>query len=327
MFASTKDGKAELRAIEAAALENKFGVFGEIFNKIRPGPKTIKSFKASDSFAEIQANHDSFRTSPGSLSKPSVGDCATGKDAWYTDAVFAQQNFTGINPSTIKLAKGWKPKFLASAQSQNLDKHVQLLNDTDDSSLYVQDYSYFREAFGVTDPSEILTVGGRGLFSFHLHRSIQRWACAAVTLYTIDNKGRLHPIAIVTDYKGSMEDSVVIFNQRLTADNESHDQSTDWPWRYAKTCSQVSDWIRHEVAIHLTEAHLVEEALIVAANRTLPPSHIVYNILSPHWDRTMSLNAAARAVLVPSVIVPITGVTPSQVSNFINYSYVHRYSG
>jgi hypothetical protein len=148
-----------------------------------------------------------------------------------------------------------------------------------------------------------------------------RWACAAVTLFQLDATGTLHPLAIVIEYKGTMEDSVVIYNKRLHAAQKDHDQENDWPWRYAKTCSQVSDWIRHELAIHLTNTHLVEEPIIVASQRTLPSSHVLFKILSPHWDKTLSLNASARQTLVPSVVIPIIGADNRQAMNFINYTY------
>jgi len=65
-------------------------------------------------------------------------------------------------------------------------------------------------------------------------------------------------------------------------------------------CVQVSDWNLYELTVHLTETHLVEEAVIVAAHRTLPVDDIVYRLLAPHWLETLPLNAAARSALIPS---------------------------
>jgi hypothetical protein len=50
----------------------------------------------------------------------------------------------------------------------------------------------------------------------------------------------------------------------------------------------------------------------VAANRSFHETHIVYQLLSPHWFKTLSLNAAARSALVPNVIVPIAGMGKNQ---------------
>lgn len=142
--------------------------------------------------------------------------------------------------------------------------------------------------------------------------------------------GKLHPLAIVIDYRGAMEDSVVIFNKRLHATTESpkskdplaqDPQETDWPWRFAKTCHMSADWIRHEATVHLVNTHLVEEVVIVAAHRTLPQDHIVYRCLQPHWLKTLALNAGARSALVPSAINRVIGIEPDQTYAFIRDAY------
>jgi len=190
------------------------------------------------------------------------------------------------------------------------------LKDADASSLFVQDCSYFREAFGFDENDQSDMSDRSGL----LNRS-SRWACAAVTLFQLDAHGKLHPLAIVIDYKGSMEKSVTIFNKRLNASQTDIDQEKDWPWRYAKTCAQVSDWIRHELTIHLTNTHLIEEGIIVASRRTLPPDHVISRLLSPHWIKKLPLNASARLILLPKVIIPLMGADEGQVKSFVRYSY------
>jgi hypothetical protein len=48
-------------------------------------------------------------------------------------------------------------------------------------------------------------------------------------------------------------------------------------------CNQVSDWTKHELTVHLNDCHFVEEATIVAAQRSFPADHVVFNLLAPHW--------------------------------------------
>ena len=84
-----------------------------------------------------------------------------------------------------------------------------------------------------------------------------RFCCAAVSLFQLNSDGKLHPLAICVDYKVDMKSSVVIFNKRLNPSDISPPEKEDWAWRYAKTCAQVSDWARHEIAIHLVDTHLV----------------------------------------------------------------------
>ncbi|KAF2094797.1 Lipoxygenase [Rhizodiscina lignyota] len=255
-----------------------------------------------------QRNHDLRSAKKDIYAEPNVGD----RKDWYTDEMFAQQSFTGNNPTTIELAKDWIDKFKTVAKEQNNKKMVQLLTNTDNASLYVQDCSHIREAVGATADTKLWVQGKV--------KGEDRFACASVTLYRLEPKGKLHPLAIVIDFKGNMEKSVVIFNQRLHSSDKG-DQQTDWPWRYAKTAAQASDWIRHEVGVHLNDCHLVEEAVIVAAYRTLPEDHIVYRLLYPHWLKTLAINAGARSTLVPHVVCDIIGITPEQTYSYLRDSY------
>jgi hypothetical protein len=233
---------------------------------------------------------------------------------WYTDSVFAQQQLTGVNPTTLTLASSdWIQQFQTAAQAQSKGAMVELITSAT-GSLYIQDCSYFRQAVGVGPNNELKSEDG------------EIFACAPVSLFHLQSDGKLHPLAIVIDFKTSIANSVVIFNRRLRASDPLASEETDWPWRYAKTCAQVGDWIRHEVTVHLTNTHFVEEVVIVAAHRSFPTKdpvepHPVYQLLSPHWLKTLSLNAAARATLVPSVITEVIGFTTKQTYAFIRDAY------
>jgi len=259
---------------------------------------------------------------------PNIGD----RDDWYTDRIFAQQQFTGTNPMTIQsVSDNLLEEFKAMAQRQS-PKVYDLLSETDKSNLYVQDYSYFREAIKAQPDAPLQSAEDTNWFDRmqdffsqdYRNDDKVRYLCASVCLFILEPKsGQLHPLGIVIDYKGSMEKSVVIFNHNLSPSNDtSHsDESSDWPWRYAKTCVQISDWTRHEITVHLTNTHFVEEATIVAAQRSFEDNHPVLALLKPHWIRTLSLNAAARSVLVPSVISKIAGMEDGQLHGFIQHAY------
>ncbi|KAK3936639.1 putative lipoxygenase, partial [Diplogelasinospora grovesii] len=235
-------------------------------------------------------------------------------DDWYSDRRFADQQFTGTNPTTITRASPtWIADFSKAADRGGYDKWVAALAKADPASLFVQDGSYFRKAFGVPNPEEVLHHKQPG--------STDNWTVGAVSLFQLHDDGKLHPIAICVDHKGSMEKSVTIFNKRMTPSGSEAKEKEDWPWRYAKTCAQVTDWMRHELTVHLTLSHLVEEAIIVATNRTIPMEHYVYRLLSPHWYKTLSLNAAARSTLVPQIIVDLVGASPEQCSSFLRDAY------
>jgi hypothetical protein len=238
---------------------------------------------------------------------PNIGD----RSDWYSDAVFAQQSFTGNNPTTItKASDTWIQRFTTAAEVQKKAQIVELLKATSHSELFIQDCSYFREAFGLV-AGETIKNGDHA----------ERFGCGSVTLFRLSLDGKLHPLAVILDYKTGLEDSVFIFNQRLSPAASTSTEATDWPWRYAKMCSQISDWMRHEVTVHLTHCHFIEEATIVAAHRAFPTNHPVYRLLEPHWLKTLSLNAAARSTLVPQVIVNIVGCTDTQLYNFVKHAY------
>jgi hypothetical protein len=281
------------------------------------------------------------------FNRPNVGEL---KD-WYSDARFAQQQFTGTNPTTIERAsKFWLSHFTRAAnkpEDTTAKDTITKLIAKYPGSLFVQDYSYFREAAGFEDLEAEIKSADKDKST--------RYGCAAVCLFFLDDEGQLYPLAIVTDWRGSLEVSVTIYNRELFKrldlltgvrkppnPNETRiDEAHDWPWRYgifsqisssmpyanplvlllAKTCVQSSDWFRHEVTVHLTRTHLVEEAVIVAANRQFEPNHPVFQILRPHWQKTLALNGAARGVLVPSVILNIVGFQKDEALKFIQNEY------
>jgi hypothetical protein len=172
----------------------------------------------------------------------------------YTDAVFSQQQLIGTNPVTLESAsKDWMDGFTAVASKQANQLAVDILtgraSDSDpNDSFYVQDYSWFRQATGL-GPSDLMQSDD-GL----------RKSSAPVALFRLTAKGgKLHPLAICIDFKGSLASSVVLFNNRLRVTDDRPDESSDWPWRYAKTVVQCGDWHRHEIGVHLTESHFIEE--------------------------------------------------------------------
>ncbi|KAL7271400.1 hypothetical protein RUND412_005836 [Rhizina undulata] len=260
---------------------------------------------------------------------------------WYTDAMFAQQHLTGPNPATLKSAAGtrWAERFaLAATEAGNFKMEEVIREAGENGELYVQDYSDFREAAGVGSDEELSVAGA--VKGAKAGKGDRRYACAPVCLFRLYGKqelvGKLHPLAIVLDWRVPREskfedkppsgarpmgNSIVTFNKRLSPNDNSVDQSSDWPWRYAKTCVQSADWTRHEVAVHLVHTHFIEEAVIVAANRSFHNKHPVYLLLKPHWLKTLSLNAAARSTLVPQVVVPLVGMSTEQLLKFAKKAY------
>ncbi|KAJ8495290.1 hypothetical protein ONZ45_g12930 [Pleurotus djamor] len=236
------------------------------------------------------------------------------RNDWYTDAVFAQQFFTGTSPNSITLASSkWISQF--SSATNVPSGHSELLK-SDSSSFYIVDYSYIRDSMGVS-PGETLVNDAAG---------VNHYGCSPIALFHLNESGELHPVAITIDYKaGIISESVTIYNQRLDSSDATHDQSQDWPWRYAKMCVLSADWAIHEMIVHLTQTHLVEEALIVAARRAFynDLNHIVYRLLSPHWNMTLALNLLARSLLVLRIIASLAGFSGLHTNKFFRTKFTN----
>lgn len=258
------------------------------------------------------------------FAKANIGD----RDDWFSDEVFAQQMFTGVNPTSIRgvwtCQKDWLAEFKKAIPDDNEDAK-KLFESADAKSWFVGDYSYFRSSVGLKETDELSS-------SFDGDKVI-RYGAASVVLFQLnlegEHKGVLHPVAICLDYKGDMDPkvSVTMFNKSLTVGgNTLEDQEKDWPWRYAKTVLCMADWLHHEVRVHLTDTHFIEESIIVAAHQAFADDIPIYNLLEPHWDSTLALNEGARTNLVPNVIVdiaPLPKTGPANVYTYINWAFAN----
>lgn len=182
---------------------------------------------------------------------PNVGDL----NDWYTDARFAQQHLTGTNPTTIERASKRWIKHFATASQNPADKRakeiVTGLNHGFPESLYVQDYSYFREAAGM-DKSAVIKCEFDETYVEEKNvksRKIYHYGCASVCLFYLNESGSLQPLAIIVDWRGSAAESVTIYNRELVKRDpffqsldarggkddqasETVDEAHDWAWRY-----------------------------------------------------------------------------------------------
>lgn len=236
-------------------------------------PKGLSSFLYGEPMGPTMANLEErmkILTKQGKNigSVPSIAN----RPDWYSDAVFAQQRFTGPNPTSIcRASTEWIQRFKITANKQGNKAMYTMLNSMSADMMYIQDYSHFRNACGAAPTTVLQSSDGT------------RFACASVTLFQLTREGTLHPMGIVLDYQNSMDSSVCIFNRRMGPEDSTEFEAKDWPWRYAKMCHQVSDWTQHELAVHLNDCHFVMEATIVACQRAFPNNHVVYNMLAPHW--------------------------------------------
>ncbi|KAF8153345.1 lipoxygenase [Crassisporium funariophilum] len=234
---------------------------------------------------------------------------------WYTDAIFAHQQFIGVNPTSITRASTeWIQNFTKAAYDQNNIPAAELFSTA--PALLPNSFDY--QTLLNLGPLDAITSD----IALDDAPDVPRYGCASVALFQLLPTGVLHPLAIVLNYKGSIDPTVstTIINKRLSPDDSSVGEDSDWPWRYAKMCAQVSDWTHHELTVHLVRTHLIEEATIVAGQRNFPDSHIMFLLLSPHWQTTLSLNSL-RKTLVEQMMGPISPFKLPQLFTICNDSY------
>ena len=184
---------------------------------------------------------------------PNVGDL----EDWFADARFAQQHFTGTNPTTIERASEQWILHFTGASHDLADKRAQevimALGHSSPDSLYVQDYSYFRDAAEM-DKSAIIKCEFEETYKEGgkiKTRKSHRYGCASVCLFYLNDSGVLQPLSIVIDWRGSADKSVTIYNRELIKrdsyfqsmiaeagekgeESKLIDQAHDWAWRYGE---------------------------------------------------------------------------------------------
>lgn len=74
--------------------------------------------------------------------------------------------------------------------------------------------------------------------------------------------------------------------------------SGSWDWLIAKTIVKTSDINYHEVASHLGLTHLVIDPIVVATYRQLSDKHPLHQLLAPHFEGTLPINALAVRRLI-----------------------------
>ncbi len=75
-------------------------------------------------------------------------------------------------------------------------------------------------------------------------------------------------------------------------------RSGTWDWLIAKTIVKTSDINFHEVASHLGLTHLVIDPIVVATYRQLSDKHPLHQLLVPHFEGTLPINALAVRRLI-----------------------------
>ena len=112
-----------------------------------------------------------------------------------------------------------------------------------------------------------------------------RYLAAPTVLLRADRARRcLLPVAI----RVTREEGAPIFTP----------EDSEADWLTAKLWARLADVTVQQIVSHFLECHAVIEAFAVAAQRTLPTAHPVYQLLAPHLKHAIAINVLARKYLL-----------------------------
>ena len=186
-----------------------------------------------DSIKDVEEFNRAERSKSGCFARNDIFNLPNVADLpdWYSDERFAQQHFTGTNPTTIERASElWIKHFIDAAAPEDrvMQAKIQRLASESKESLYMQDYSDFRKLAGMGE-SDIISCNLDEIDDPTGNTAeARRYGVAAVCLFHLQEDGKLAPLAILCDWRGSAEKSVTIYNKELSVS----EQREDWPWRY-----------------------------------------------------------------------------------------------
>ncbi len=196
---------------------------------------------------------------------------------WRLDAEFGRQRLDGVNPMHARCLRD--PDFQASPLWEAAASVVagtcpkyDLPSLFKAERLYVTDYSILWHS---AVQSEVKKAARRGKLPVRL--------AAPTCLFWEDDEGRFMPLAIRLKPADVEEHNPVITPLHQPGD-----------WQMARAHVSCADGTLHEGFYHLLETHLVNEAVALACYRQLHPDHPLRQLLTPHYQGTLAINAVAR---------------------------------
>ncbi|MFW7381228.1 MAG: lipoxygenase family protein [Oligoflexus sp.] len=189
----------------------------------------------------------------------------------YDDKAFADYFVAGLNPLMIHLIKDIPEKLV-------LNNHIfhshPLFHDDDletalqENRLFLVDY----EILSALEPGE--------------HPAQPKF------IYT--------PIVVLAVPRGS--NNLEVIGIQYGQDGNTYPfvtpQDSRWDWLIAKTMVKTADINYHEVVSHLGLTHLVIDPIVVATYRQLAQNHPLHQLLLPHFEGTLPINALAVRRLI-----------------------------
>jgi len=195
---------------------------------------------------------------------------------WMTDARFAEQRLSGVNPGAIKkLTMDNIPPTLDTTQLESV-LGSDLATLTSSRALYFVDHTDILknvENGKLTIPLP-LPIGGL---------VIDKYLPKAIALFEWIDKGdirqkngKLVPVAIQVDTDKDGTYSIFV------PEDDTWNGKDNFLWTIAKICFSITDANAHEMHTHLGIHHFTQEAFGAITPRQLAPNHPLFLLLKPH---------------------------------------------
>jgi arachidonate 15-lipoxygenase len=199
-----------------------------------------------------------------------------GRSGAFLDRAFAWQRLAGANPMVLTRAAAQAKLPFVNTDYQNAigAENDSLAAALQEGRLYVADY-------------ELLD----GLPTGDAPDRLKKYLCAPIAWFaalppTPRRPGRFVPIAIQCFQAAG---TPVFFPRDGVK------------WLMARTAVQMADANLQEMVYHLGRTHLVMEAVILAARRSLADKHPLMVLLEPHFEFTLAINDyASRHLIAPN---------------------------
>jgi Lipoxygenase len=195
---------------------------------------------------------------------------------WDHDPEFGRQRLAGMNPSFIKKCRpqdlGLDSKFpVTDALLRSfLGEEFSLTTAFAEHRLFLLDYEIL-ENITLTD----------------LEDQLGRYPHAPFCLLYVDNNQALIPIAIQVDQTPSPSNNPIYTPA-----------SPPQEWLAAKVIVGSADAAYQGIVSHLMNTHLIMEVVAIATHRALPPQHLLWQLLAPHFFNTLAINTMARSTFL-----------------------------
>lgn len=200
----------------------------------------------------------------------------------HDDAVFSRRVIAGANPESLERVRSKDPSFpVTDAMIAAVSAGDTWQSAQSEGRLYISDY-------GMLEGAPANEFGGP-----------KRHTLAPRALFVVPRGGKSPQICAIQ------------LGRTPSPENPIFTPQHGWGWEIAKTHVAVADTLVGAVWFHHARTHLIAEAAIVSAHRTMAPSHPLLVLLRPHFLGTLHINHLGAKVVFPEhgVLDWFTGTT------------------